>query len=250
MSNLPIMKVVLIILLAGTLFSTIWTQDLRGRVHTADGRPVADAVVQPSGMLFSTTTKQDGTFLLDDTRMKYFWLPLDERKLLFVARKGYAVNVVILEKGQDKIDVVLQPETVEPPKIPDCSAEVPKGFNSRGQFIRITFPKTMKLKEESNFEYAGFTITAKERSAEAVLHSWAGVYSTTYAPSHLILNSKSFSVTRNGMGLDWNGQKADGTYWHYVGGAVGMIDSFVYETRSETLARQLDQVLATMCVRK
>jgi hypothetical protein len=127
---------------------------------------------------------------------------------------------------------------------------VPKGFRAEGHVVRIEFPRNMKFKKKSNFEYASFTITAKEKSTEAVLHSWVGVYSTTYPASDLIINSNTFSVTRNGLGLDWKGKKTDGTYWRYIGGAVGMIDSLFYETTSETLAKQLDQVIATICIRK
>jgi len=200
-------------------------------------------------MLFSTSTAGDGSFLLDDSRMKYFW-SADERKVLFVARKAYDISVTILEHGQTNVEVVLRPTTIETPSVPDCTREVPKGLNARGRFVRIEFPRNMKLKKHSNFEYSGFRLTAKEKTTEAVLHNWIGVYSTTYPASHLIINSKIFIVTHTSLGLDWKGQRTDGTYWRYIGGASRMIDSFAYETTSETLAKQFDQVLATMCVRK
>src|SRR5688572_28272164 len=97
-----------------------FAQSLSGRVQNADGQPVAGAVVQPSGMLFSTKTGNNGLFLLDNSRMTYFW-DLYESNVIFINAKGYNVKVIILERDQRNVDVVLHPSTVENPEVPVCA---------------------------------------------------------------------------------------------------------------------------------
>lgn len=232
-----------------TLVSIFVGQSLSGRITSTDGKPIANAVVQPSGMLFSTTTKEDGSFLLDEPRMKYFWIP-NERKLVFAVKQGYDVSVSIINPDQRKLDVTLTPSKMEIRQIANCNENTKKKYSTAGRFVRITFLKKFKIKKTSNFEYSGFKLTIKDNSGTATLHNWVGVYSSTYAPQHLILNSTNYDVTRNGFGLDWKGRLADGSYWRYIGGAIGMVDSFSYQTHSESLAQQIDQILATICLEK
>lgn len=241
--------IIQILILVSTLASICAGQYLSGRVTTNDGKPVANAVVQPSGMLFSTTTKEDGSFLLDEPRMKYFWIP-NERKLVFVVKQDYDLSVSIINPDQRKLDVTLTPSRIDIPQIANCNEKTQRGYSTAGRFVRITFLKKFKIKKTSNFEYSGFNLTIKDNSGTATLHNWVGVYPSTYAPQHLILNSINYDVTRNGFGLDWKGRLADGSYWRYIGGAIGMVDSFSYQTHSESLAQQIDQILATICLDK
>lgn len=228
--------------------STALGQELRGRVVSTTGKPITGASVQPSGMLMSAITDSNGEFALTDPRMKYFW-GQDGRKIVFVWALGHKVITRILEPSERSIEIILETEMGEKLSIPDCSKSVENGLREAGSFVRIVFPKNYKIKKNSNFEYSGFKINIRENKAESTLSSWTGVYSTTYPPRHLLLGSSTFEAKQNGLGLDWKGKTTTGEYWRYVGGTVGVIDSFTYTTASERVAREFDKILGTMCVR-
>jgi len=237
------------VFLIGLLSFTTLGQTLSGTVRAADGTVIEGAFLEPSGMLLSEVTNKDGTFLFDDKRMRSFW-GINGRKLLFVDKEGYEISVNVVDPNQRNMDIVLSPIRSIPQEIGECSNTTQKDFKSAGKVVRITFPKKFKLKKSSNFEYSGYEIKVNSKQFAGKLSGWTGVYSSKYAPSHLINDASSFSVMRNGMGLDWRGRSSNGSYWRYIGGAYGMIDSLFYQTASVSLAEQFDAILATMCFPK
>jgi hypothetical protein len=199
-------------------------QGLRGRVIDPAGKPIKGAIIQPSGMLINALTDEDGYFVLDDERMKYF-RGLYSKEIVFVNHLDYELKIIFLEPKQTELLVTLSAPVDEIIALEPCSAKVPKGFKRAGHFFKLTFPKSMKIKKDSNFEYSWISIKTTSGGREEEVDSTIGFKSTLYPSTLRLIESSEFKVQRTEMGIDFRGRDRDGTYWRHIGGIIGMFDT-------------------------
>lgn len=233
------------LLLLGTLFLVFgfsekaYSQviEFKGFVKTSDGKPIKDVYLQGFGK-----TDENGYFRIASDVLVRFW------KTIIFDKRGFVPRVVVLDASNTNLEIILKEETENNIwEIPNCSGNKPKQSKLVGKYLKLTVPKSTKIKSGSDTDYTYTSIEFGKEKQKSWLRSGLGnLYGGIYPSGEKLLELKHYTYRRTAFGIDWRGITKEGNYWRYFG-SISLFETYHYETNAQEAATFFDNVLDTMC---